>query len=216
MPEKLIIFPCNGNGLEALDCIDPGAFEFVGFIDDNFASKQDPNGRWEVTSRNLLREHPEALVLAVPGGPESFLKRKEYIDGLGIADERFATVIHPSAMIGRDVKMGINSLIMAGVVITSNAQVGDHVCILPNTVIHHDAKIGDFTLIGSSVVVAGGTSIGINSYIGSGSTIINGIHIGDFSLVGIGSNVIHSFPSRSRIAGNPAKEIPLKNVSAHG
>jgi sugar O-acyltransferase (sialic acid O-acetyltransferase NeuD family) len=216
MPKQLIIFPCNGNGLEALDCIDPGFFDFIGFVDDNFASKQDPEGRWKVESRSFLKEHPEALVLAVPGGPDSFPKRKEYIDGLGISAGRFATVIHPGAMIGRNVKLGINSLVMGGVVITSNAEVGDHVCILPNTVIHHDAHIGDYTLVGSSVVVAGGTSIGINCYIGSGSTFINGISIGDFSLVGIGSNVIRSFPSRSRIAGNPAKEIPLKNVSTHG
>ena len=76
MPEKLIIFPCNGNGLEALDCIDPGAFEFVGFIDDNFASKQDPDGRWKVGSRNFLQEHPDALVLRRSGRTGKFSEKE--------------------------------------------------------------------------------------------------------------------------------------------
>ncbi len=216
MPSELIIFPCNGNGIEALDCIDPAAFDFIGFIDDNHASKQINAGKWRVEDRSLLDKHPNAMVLAVPGGPASFHKRKEYIDGLGIHENRFTSVVHPTAVIGRNVRIGKNCLVMAGVVITSNAWIGDHVCILPNSVIHHDARVGDYTLVGSSVVIAGSTTIGNNCYIGSGCNIINGISIGDFSLVGLGSNVIKSFPSHARIAGNPAKEIPLKNISTHG
>ncbi len=216
MPKELIIFPCNGNGIEALDCINPAEYTVIGFIDDQANTKQDNYGKWRVEDRTLLKRYPNALVLAVPGGPASFTKRKEHIDGLGIDEERLATIIHPSAVVGRNVQVGKNSLIMAGVVITSNASIGDHVCILPNTVVHHDAQIGNYTLIGSSVVIAGGTTLGQNCYIGSGSTLINGISIGEFSLVGIGSNVIGTFPPRSRIAGNPAKDIPLKNISAHG
>lgn len=216
MPKELIIFPCNGNGIEALDSIDPATFSFVGFIDDNFASKQDAGGKWKVEDRSMLDRYPGALLLAVPGGPASFQKRKEHIDGLGVPNERFTTVIHPYAHIGRNVHIGTNTLIMAGVVITSNAWIGDNVCILPNTVVHHDTRIGDYTLVGSSVVIAGGSIVGCNCYIGSGSNLINGINIGDFSLVGIGSNVIQNFPSRSRIAGNPARDIPLKNISFNG
>jgi hypothetical protein len=33
--KKLIIFPFNGNGIEALDCIQENTFEFIGFIDDS-------------------------------------------------------------------------------------------------------------------------------------------------------------------------------------
>jgi UDP-perosamine 4-acetyltransferase len=216
MPSELIIFPCNGNGIEAMDCIDPALYDFIGFVDDNFENKQGTAGKWRVEGRSLLELYPKAMVLAVPGGPASFHKRKEYIDGLGVSNNRFASVIHPSASIGRNVRMGMNCLVMAGTVITSNAWIGDHICILPNSVVHHDARIGDYTLIGSSVVIAGGTSIGGNCYIGSGSNLINGISIGDFSLVGMGSNVIRSFPSSSRIAGNPARDIPLKNISTHG
>lgn len=208
--EPLLIFPCNGNGIEALDCLDESRFEFIGFIDDN-PEKQGKQGKWPVYGRSILEEMPEARVLAVPGSPLSFRNRSAHIDSLGIARERFVSIIHPGAHVGRDVQLGVNCLLMAGVVLTSNVRVGDHVCILPNTVIHHDSVVGDLTLIGCNVAIAGGTSIGRNCYIGSGSNFINGIQIGDRTLVGLGSNVLRDVPPDALIAGNPAKPLQSKS-----
>jgi len=210
MPKKkLIIFPYNGNGIEALDCILDQEFEFIGFIDDSI-EKSNAKQTWPVFNREILSKYPEAFVLAVPGSPLSFLKRSEHIQSLNLSVNRFISIVHPSAKLGRNISIGMNCLILAGVVLTSNAQVGNHVCILPNTVIHHDAIIGDYTLIGSNVAVAGGATIGRNCYIGSGTNIMNGIHIGSNTLVGLGSNVVSGVPENSRIAGNPAKPIKSK------
>jgi sugar O-acyltransferase (sialic acid O-acetyltransferase NeuD family) len=200
--KKLIIFPFNGNGIEALDCIDFDRYELIGFIDDDPDKRSDD---YEIFSRRILEQYRETFVLAVPGSADSFKQRQEIISSLRVT--RFINAIHPRAFLGKNVKVGYNCLVMAGVVITSNACVGNHVCILPNTVIHHDAVIKDYTLIGSNVVIAGGTRIGRNCYIGSGTNVINGISIGDASLIGLGSNVINSVCSHSRIAGNPAKEL---------
>ncbi len=204
--KKLLIFPFNGNGIEALDCIDDAGYEFIGFIDDS-AEKLAAKNVYPVFDRSALEKFPDAGVLAVPGSPASYHLRHEHIASLGIPNERFVTIVHPSASVGKRVRLGRNCLLMAGVVLTSNAKVGDHVCLLPNTVIHHDSEIGDYTLIGCNVAIASSTIIGRNCYIGSGTNIINGISIGDFSLVGLGSNVLKSFPGHSKIAGNPSKQI---------
>lgn len=204
--EKLLIFPFNGNALEAMDCIGD-QYELLGFIDDTPAKQGPTPWGYNVFDRSALDKYKDAKVLAVPGSPLSYKKREEHIGSLGIGKERLATVIHPRASIGRNVQVGANCLIMAGVVITSNAKVGDHVCILPNTVIHHDAVIGDYTLIGCNVAIAGGTIIGRNCYIGSGTNLMNGLNIGAYTLIGLGSNVLKSVPDHSKIAGNPAREI---------
>lgn len=209
--QKLLIFPFNGNGLEALDCIDPERFQFIGFVDDS-EEKRATAQPWPVMDRSAFDRFPDARVLAVPGSPTSFPKRGEYIEALPIDKARLVSVVHPSARIGHSVKMGTNCLIMAGVVITSNATIGDHVCILPNTVVHHDSTICDYTLIGCNVAVAGGTTIGRNCYVGSGTNIINGITVGAYTLVGMGSNVTRSVPDGSRIAGNPARQIIKKTA----
>lgn len=209
--KPLLIFPYNGNGLEALDCIGD-AYRFIGFVDDT-PQKQgiDSNG-FPVFSRDAFAQFPDAYVLAVPGGPHSYQVRKDIIRGLDLAEERFARVIHPAASVSPLASIGVNVLIMAGAVITSNAVIGSHSCILPNTVIHHDVVIGDWNLIGSNVTIAGNTVVEENCYIGSGTNLMNGIRVRSGALVGLGSNVIHSVAACTKVMGNPAREITKNEI----
>ena len=205
-PKPLLIFPYNGNGIEALDCLGE-AYRVVGFIDDT-PQKQgnDPRG-YRVLSRTALGEFPAAQVLAVPGGPQSFQSRQRVIEGLGIEEHRFASVIHPTARVSPLATIGHNVLIMAGVVVTSNALIGSHVVVLPNTVVHHDAVIGAWSLVGSNVTIAGSTVVGENCYVGSGTSIMNGLRVGNGALIGLGSNVIRDVPANGKVVGNPARQI---------
>lgn len=211
-PQSLLIFPCNGNGLEALDCLGE-RHRMTGFIDDTPEKQGTVVFGHPVFSRRALHEHASARVLAVPGGPASFRQRAAIVEGLGLEADRFATVIHPGAHVSPLARIGRNVLIMAGVVVTSNAVIGDHACILPNTVIHHDVIVGDWTLIGSNVSIAGHVRLGRNCYLGSGSRIINGIEIGDRALIGLGSNVIGDVRSDETVVGNPAR--PISRAAAH-
>jgi sugar O-acyltransferase (sialic acid O-acetyltransferase NeuD family) len=204
--KPLLIFPFNGNGLEALDCVGD-EFEFIGFIDDTPEKQGAQPSGVQVFSRVALTQWPLAQVLAVPGSALSYLHRQALIDGLSLPTARWARVVHPSARISPLASLGHNLLIMAGVVVTSNATIGNHVCVLPNTVIHHDAQIGAYSLLGSNITVAGHTRVGRNCYIGSGSHLMNGLHIGDGALVGLGSTVIRNVPAASRVAGNPARPV---------
>lgn len=204
--EKLLIFPFNGNAMEAVDCAS-GQYEIIGFIDDAIEKQGKTAFGIEVYGRGGLLWYKEAKILVVPGSPSSFHLRNKIISGLEIPCERFASVISPFASVSKMAKIGFNVLIMSGVVITCNANIGNHSCILPNTVIHHDTFIGDYTIVGSNVTIAGNSKIGLNCYIGSGTSIINNIEIGDRSLIGMGSNVIKTIPSNCKVAGNPARQI---------
>ena len=203
---KILIFPHNGNGLEALDGLREN-YELVGFVDDELPKQGRHAGGYDVFSREAFARYPEAKILAVPGSPWTFRERKKIIEGLGIAGERFATVIHPRASVSPLAKIGKNALIMAGVVVTSNARIGDHVCILPNSVIHHDVEVGDFTMIAANVTLAGYAKVGKNCYLGSAVSVSNRVEIGDGTMVGMAANVIRSVPANSTVVGNPAKPI---------
>jgi sugar O-acyltransferase (sialic acid O-acetyltransferase NeuD family) len=202
----LLIFPYNGNGIEAMDCIS-GEYNFLGFIDDLKEKQGVSFTNHPVFDRDALRKYKSAKVLAVPGGPLTYKEKVQNIDSLQLPQSRFAQIIHPAANVSKHAKLGFNLLIMAGVVITAKAFIGNHVCILPNTVIHHDSFIEDYTWIGSNVTIAGNVRVGKNCFIGSNSTLINNISIGEGTLVGIGSNVLASFQSNQKLVGNPARNI---------
>jgi sugar O-acyltransferase (sialic acid O-acetyltransferase NeuD family) len=207
MKTKLLIFPFNGNGIEALDCLSD-QFECVGFVDDTMEKqgKHDEFGI-EVFNRQAFERYKDALILAVPGSSVSYSFRNKIIESLKVPLTRFARVIHPSASVSSYTELGYNILIMENVVIKATAWIGNHVCILPCSVIHHDSKVFDYTLLGAHVTIAGNTIIGKQCYIGSGTTVINNITIGEKTLVGMGSNVLKDVPDNSKIAGNPAAAI---------
>ena len=203
-PQPLLVFPCNGNAVEALDCLGD-AYQFAGFVDDTPEKQRDGALGHPVFPRSVLQERASSQVLAVPGSPVSYTARRRLIEGLGVDTNRFARVIHPSAAISSNATIGYNVLIMAGVVVTSNAIIGNHVCLLPNAVVHHDTVIGDWALVGSNVAIAGGVDVGENCFIGSGSSIRNGVRIGSSALVGLGGTVTRDVPAKAIVAGNPAR-----------
>jgi sugar O-acyltransferase (sialic acid O-acetyltransferase NeuD family) len=203
--QKLLIFPCNSTALEALDAAKD--FEVIGFVDDTREKQGKEVAGLPVYNRSAFSKFPDALVLAVPGGPTTYLKKREQIESLKLPPERFANVIHPKASVSSLAKLGHNILLMAGVVVTSNAVFGNHICILPNAVIHHDCVIEDHNFIGTNVSVSGTVTIGSNCYIGGGSNIINNVSIGENTLVGLGTNIIRPVGANKIVVGNPAREI---------
>ena len=204
---KLILFPCNGNAIEAIECIDPNKYQVLGFVDDSEQKFGREFCGVRVFDRGWLAENIDAKILAIPGNPDNFRQRESIIIGFNMEKHRFATISHPKASISDHASIGLNTLLMAGVVITSNAMVGDHCCVLPNTVMHHDSVLGDYCLVGSNVTIAGFVTIGKNFYIGSGSKIRDNVIIGAGALIGIGSNVVGDIAPGVTVYGNPAKEM---------
>jgi sugar O-acyltransferase (sialic acid O-acetyltransferase NeuD family) len=201
----LLLFPCNGNAVEALDCLCDD-FRAVGFIDDDPKKMGTIVLGLPVWDRRAITDFPSARILAVPGSPRSFTRRAEHIASLGIARERFATLVHPRAMVSRNATIGANVLIMAGTVITSNAHVEDHVLVLPNSVIHHDSRIGSYTILGAGVLVAGNVDIGERCYVGGGARFRDNITVAAETLIGLGATVVRSIDEPGGIwVGHPAR-----------
>jgi sugar O-acyltransferase (sialic acid O-acetyltransferase NeuD family) len=182
----LLIFPCGGNSIEALDCIDESKYRVIGFVDDNPEKIGKKYFDIEVFDRTAFECFPDAKVLACIGSPYNFKKRGEIIASLGVAKERFVNIIHPSAKVSKFATIGTNCLIMAGVVISANAKIGDNVIILPNSVVHHDVVIKNNVFIAGGVVICGGVIINENCFIGAGVNIIQNANIEKNNLVQMG------------------------------
>jgi sugar O-acyltransferase (sialic acid O-acetyltransferase NeuD family) len=213
MSSKLVLFPFGGNARESLMSVFAinernMEWDILGFIDDDQSRHgKECCGIKVLGGRDILKEIPDAFVLAVPGSPTNYSRRKDVIENLPIDTSRFATIIHPSVGRALDATIGFNTIIMSNVVISCGVTIGRHCVILPNTVVSHDSVIGDYCCIGSNVSVSGSVHIGPNCYIGSGTKMREDISIGAGTLVGLGSNVLSDIPADVIAVGSPAKVI---------
>jgi sugar O-acyltransferase (sialic acid O-acetyltransferase NeuD family) len=120
---------------------------------------------------------------------------------------QFATVIHPSAQIGRDVVIGEGSVILAGAVVNPGARIGKGAILNTRASIDHDSVMGDFASLGPAAAVGGGSHLGSFSHVGIGACVIQGITIGEHTVVGAGAVVVRNIPELVVAYGTPARIV---------
>lgn len=118
---------------------------------------------------------------------------------------RFLSLVHPTALIGRNVILGEGVVICPRVTLTCDVRVGAMSMINCHSSAGHDAVIGDWCTISAHCDLTGGTSLGQGVFLGSGVRVIPDRKIGAFSTVGAGSVVLRNVASATRVFGNPAR-----------
>ncbi len=204
--EEVIVLGFGGNAVDFFETI-ASNFTIIGFVDDDVEKHHLSYKGIGVYPRTFINSNPNSKIISLIGSEKTIHFRNNIIEDFDIPLERFASAIHPKAIISDDAIIGKDVVIMPGVVITSNFKVGNHIFVIANTVIHHDVHIRDYTLIGSNVTIAGNVNIGNNCYLGSCCSIKNDTCIGERSIIGMASNVLKSVKSNSIMVGNPAKKI---------
>ncbi len=102
---------------------------------------------------------------------------------------RFATVTHPSAVVGSDCVLADGAQIMAGAVLQPGVHVGRNTIINTSASVDHDCRIGDHVHIAPGVVLSGDVVVGVGSHLGTGAVVIQGVSIGAGCLIGAGAVV---------------------------
>lgn len=141
----------------------------------------------------------DVFVCAV-GDPDEKLKYAAAVAAKGGA---FVSVVHPSAYIGMNVRLGEGCIICPGVVITNDTVLGNHVIVNVAASVNHDNRVGEGTTIGPGCRLAGRVTIGRGVFIGAGVTLIPDVVLGDGVFVAAGAVVTRSFES-GRLMGVPA------------
>ena len=215
MTRDVIILGVGGNCVDILETIEeinrqPGAARLrcAGFLDDDPAT----HGRTIGAARVLgplksAHDHPGAAFVCGIGSPRNFWRREEIIRSTGVADERFITLVHPSASVSTSASLGPGSVVFQQVTVTSNVRIGAHVLVLPNSVVSHDDRVGDFTAIAGGVCISGGVQVGRLCYLGSNASIIGNVSIGERCMIGMGAVVLRDVPAGSVMVGNPARRL---------
>ena len=211
MLRPLLIVGAGGFGRETAEAVRAinhaqPTWNLLGFLDDSPALLGAVvDGLPVVGPTSALCNHPDAQVVVTIGNSENFTIRRSVVDRLALPPERFATIIHPAAIIPRSARVGAGTIILAGTVATSGVIIGAHVRVMPAVVFTHDDRVDDYVTFGTGAHLAGAVRICEGAYIGAGALIRDGRMIGEWALIGMGAAVTTDIPAYEVWAGTPAR-----------
>ena len=113
----------------------------------------------------------------------------------------WATLIHPRALIGKDVIIMRGSIICAGVIVTTNVIIGQHSHLNLSTTVGHDCRLGDYFTTAPSVNISGNVNAGKQVYVGTNAAIRQKVNITDNVTIGMGAIVLNDIKEAGTYVG---------------
>ena len=154
--------------------LNPGV-EFFGsniLGDDNFINKFSPNDIVLANGIGSLPRNDLRYKLAIK------MRERGY---------KFATIVHPSAIIASDVEFNEGVQVMAGAVIRSGTRIGRDTIVNTGVLLDHDCNIASNCHLAPGVVCCGGVTIEEGTHVGTGTMITENRSIGRKCVIAAGS-----------------------------
>lgn len=214
MSKKVVIIGGRGNGTVVSSTVedimrDSQEWELLGFLNDEIKSGEELGG---FTVLGTVDEAPRFnkkdcyFIYALVTVKQAY-ERIQKLHRLGIPDEKFATLKHPTAVISRNVTLGYGVVLMPGVIVSPDVTIGNHTQLYANSFVGHDTTVGDYCFVANNASVGGRVVVQDGVHIGSNCSIIERVTLGKWAVVGLGSVVLKDVEPLTTVVGNPAGTI---------
>lgn len=155
---------------------------------------------------SLLTNHKDSSVFVAIG--DNHVRRNLVSQLLGLYPRiRFASIIHPSAIICEDCSVGSGAFLAAGAIVAVGAKVGDFAILNTRASLDHHSTLGAFTSMAPASATGGNAHIGEGAHIGMGAMVHQGITIGEHTILGSLALANRDIPANELWVGNPARFI---------
>lgn len=201
---RLFIVGCSGHGKVAADiAVKMCKYDEVCFLDDH--PKNDSCMGFPVVGNSDFVDisNSDEIFVAIGNATIREEMLKKYKD-MGMT---IATLIHPNAVIGMNVKIGVGTIIMAGAVINPATELGEGVIVNTGATIDHDNLINDYVHISVGAHLAGTVVVGKKTWIGAGAIVSNNLSIHRECMIGAGATVIKDIRKEGTYVGVPARKV---------
>ncbi len=201
MNKKIMIIGASGHGKVVADIAQKNGYEIIGFLDDN----------------NSIKEICGFPVLGKVSAVKKYKNECEFVIAIGnnqirqgIAEQydvKWATLIHPTAVLGMQVELGEGTVVMANTVVNPCVRIGKHCIINTGAIVEHDNYLEDYVHISPNATLAGTVCVGRKTHIGVCVCVKNNVTIAKDVVVGAGAVVIKDIERAGTYVGLPAKAL---------
>lgn len=206
---NLVILGAGGMGRtlysNAVECQGFGeSFVIRGFVDNNLNALDGFDNYPPILGKICdYQPQPDDVFVSSIGGEMRKLCMESIIQRGGI----FINLIHKTARIYTNSKLGKGNFVGAYCVIGNDASIGDYNMIQSYTVIGHDVVIGNWNRIDTHVTCVGGVIIEDEVNIHTSAVISHNVTVGTSAHVAALSFVIRNVKAGTTVMGNPAKKM---------
>ena len=207
--KQLIIIGAGGMGRTVYDSALGSVgyredFVIKGFIDDDLNALEGFDNYPPIigTIKDYIPQGEDVFVSSIGGAA-----RKPCMEEIISRGGEFYQLIHKTARINTNARIGKGNFIGAYTVIGNDSTVGDYNMIQSYTVIGHDAIIGNWNRIDTHVTCVGGIIVEDETNIHTSAVINHNVRVGTGAHVGALSFVIMKVKPGTTVCGNPAKKL---------
>jgi UDP-perosamine 4-acetyltransferase len=133
--------------------------------------------------------------------------RKRVFEALRADGASLATVVHPSAILAPDVRVGQGVVVFAGAIVNVGSSLGENAIVNTGARLDHDNELGAHAHVSPGVATGGEVKIGEGTHLGVGVSVRNQITIGAWSVVGVGAAVVQNLADGVVAYGVPARVV---------
>jgi sugar O-acyltransferase (sialic acid O-acetyltransferase NeuD family) len=205
---RLLIVGAGGLGREVLSWAmqvpsDQRDWEIGGVLDWNHLPWEEHGFPFPMLgSPDEVAFRPDDRVVIALGEPRARLEVAERLARRGAI---FTSIVHPSVLLGVNVRLGAGCMVLPHAVLSTNVRIGEHVLIDVHARVAHDVCIADGASVLGHADITGRVGLGEACVIGSHAVVLPGLMIGEGAVVGAGAVVTHPVPPVTTVVGVPAR-----------
>lgn len=203
----ILVVGAGGHSRVIIDTLKALKLDVVGIIDINYSGTKEFIFGIEIIGGldQLVKFEPFKTQIVLAIGDNS--KREKLFNELLLEGYLLPSLIHPTAKISNEVKLGRGVFVNTGVIINAGCKIGDNVLINTGAILDHETTVGSNCHIAPGVKVAGRVIIGNNTFIGIGAVVKDNISIANNAIIGAGTVIISNVESNATYVGVAARRI---------
>ncbi|MFW5886283.1 MAG: hypothetical protein ACOCUL_00865 [Bacteroidota bacterium] len=211
--KNIIIFGGKGNGTVLLNTLidinkSEKKYNIIGFVNNQWKSIQTIEG-FPVLGDiehldELIQKYNASFINCISSVNTMNIVEELFDDKYTKIQKRLISIIHPTANIGQNVKIGKGCFIGPQTYIGQNSNISDHCFIHAQCYIARDSCLGKYNYLAPKVYIGAEVETQNSVYFGVGSLIKERLKIGKQAIIGMGAIIVNNINSKDKYFGEKA------------